>query len=184
MNRVPLHAAPAAGLALALLVAGCADAVGDRALARHELLARSMMAAWESGDPERLAESFWPDAIYDDFSSASTWQGIEEIVDYKLELHRWGEGVTVDAVAVHPSPTGVTVEWVVAAIQSAPVAGLTDSVTGREVVLNGVTILEVEGDRVARAADYVDALPLVLQLGGRVEMPGGEVRELDGGPEG
>ncbi len=184
MNRLSLRAAPAAGLALALLLTGCADAVGDRTLARHELLARSMMRAWESGDPEVLAESFWPDAIYDDFSSATTWQGIEEIVDYKLELHRWGEGVTVDAVAVHPSPTGVTVEWVVAAIQSAPVAGLTDSVTGREVVLNGVTILEVEGDRVARAADYVDALPLVLQLGGRVEMPGGEVRELDGGPEG
>jgi len=42
----------------------------------------------------------------------------------------------------------------------------------------------VEGDRVARAADYVDALPLVLQLGGRVEMPGGEARAMDGAPGG
>ena len=45
--------------------------------------------------------------------------------------------------------------------------------------MNGVTIIEMEGGRIIRAADYVDTLPMMLQLGGRVEMPGGGVIELD-----
>ena len=51
--------------------------------------------------------------------------------------------------------------------------------SGREIVLNGVTVIEVEGGRILRAADYLDALPMVLQLGGRVEYPGGAVLELE-----
>jgi ketosteroid isomerase-like protein len=52
--------------------------------------------------------------------------------------------------------------------------------TGREVVLNGVTIIELRDGRIIRAADYIDTAPLLLQLGGRIELPGGVVIELEG----
>ena len=51
--------------------------------------------------------------------------------------------------------------------------------TGREVVLNGVTIIEIEDGRIIRAADYTDTTPLMLQLGGRIELPGGVVIEAE-----
>jgi len=40
----------------------------------------------------------------------------------------------------------------------------------------------MQGDRIIRAAEYVDGVPLILQLGGRIELPGGGVweQELDG----
>jgi hypothetical protein len=50
------------------------------------------------------------------------------------------------------------------------------------VVLNGVTIIEMDGGRIRRAADYIDVLPLVLQLGGKAELPGGVVMDLDPDP--
>ena len=67
---------------------------------------------------------------------------------------------------------------------AAATAGMTSGTvlpeaTGREVVLNGVTIIEVEGGLIGRAADYIDGVPMILQLGGRIEYPGGAVRELE-----
>ena len=51
--------------------------------------------------------------------------------------------------------------------------------TGLEVTTNGVTIVEIDGGRIRRAADYMDTAPMLLQLGGRMELPGGGVMELD-----
>ena len=40
----------------------------------------------------------------------------------------------------------------------------------------------MEGGRIMRAADYVDGVPLILQLGGSIELPGGGVwQQGDGG---
>jgi hypothetical protein len=52
--------------------------------------------------------------------------------------------------------------------------------TGLEVVTNGVTIVEIDGGRIRRAADYMDTTPVLLQLGGRVELPGGGTIEPGG----
>ena len=56
--------------------------------------------------------------------------------------------------------------------------GVLSEGTGREVVLNGVTVLEVEGGRIERAADYTDSGALLLQLGATVEMPDGTTVQL------
>jgi len=50
-------------------------------------------------------------------------------------------------------------------------------VTGREVVFNGATIIELEGGRIMRAADYIDTAPLTLQLGGIINFPTDGVTE-------
>ena len=50
-------------------------------------------------------------------------------------------------------------------------------VTGREVVFNGATIIELEGGRIMRAADYIDTASLTLQLGGIINFPTDGVTE-------
>ncbi len=65
-------------------------------------------------------------------------------------------------------------------MQARPLGDLVPEATGREVLLNGVTIIELDGDRIIRAADYTDTAPMWLQLGGRIELPGGGVVGLDG----
>jgi hypothetical protein len=96
-------------------------------------------------------------------------------------VHVWADDVYLNAGEVHASPEGAVAEWLFAGVQARPMGDYVPTVTGREVVLNGVTIIEVDGGRIRRAADYMDTAPLALQLGGRIELPGGQVIELEAG---
>ena len=75
---------------------------------------------------------------------------------------------------------GAVAEWIFSAIQARPIGADVTVATGLEVVSNGVTVIQLDGDRIRRAADYMDTRPIMLQLGGRLEMPGGSVIEMDG----
>ena len=167
-------------LALALCTAaGCAAPPGDDAAAgRSELAIRTLLAGWESADTALIADLFSPQATYDDFPNQVTHQGIEEIVGYVTSAHAWGDDVLVNVGRVHASDGMAVAEWVFSAVQTRPLGAAVPVGTGREVVMNGVTIIELEGGRIVRAADYTDTAPLWLQVGGRIELPGGGTVEL------
>ena len=74
--------------------------------------------------------------------------------------------------------SGAVVEWDFSAIQARPMGAISVG-TGAEVVTNGVTIIELRGDRIIRAADCTDTAPMMLQVGGRIELPGGTVMDMD-----
>ncbi len=173
----------ARNIVFAFCLAGTACAPAETGpsplLAENELTARTFLATWEQGDIDAIPEYFRADATYDDFSNSIQHRGIQEIQEYLAQAHAWGSDVVINVTAVHASAEGAVAEWVFSAVQTAPIEGTVDVSTGNEVILNGVTILEIEGGLITRAADYVDTLPFVLQLGGRVEMPGGVVMEMD-----
>jgi hypothetical protein len=173
-----MRTARATGLFLAL--ASCAPQVDGPSptAARNEVLARTLMTVWETGDANVLADLFSPQAVYDDFPNQTRYQGLEEIMGYVTHVHDWADAVSMGVTAVHASEEGAVVEWVFSAIQAAPIGTRVPVATGREVVLNGVTILEIDGRSIVRAADYMDVLPFVLQLGAEVHMPGGPVLRL------
>ena len=164
------------------LVCACAPAERDSTAAtnRSELLARTLMSTWSSADTAAILDLFWPEATYDDFANQVTYQGLEEIVGYVTQVHDWGDDVYMSVARLHPSETGAVTEWVFSAVQNRPMGDRLPVATGREVVLNGVTIIELRGDRIIRAADYIDTAPLLLQLGGRIELPGGVIIDLEG----
>lgn len=165
-------------LSLALASAGCSGR-GEAELLQSEVRVRRLMEAWELADTVALLDLFAPTAVYDDFANQTTYRGIEEIVGYVTGVHAWGEGVVVNVTAVHAGERSAVAEWTLAAFQERPIGSWVPVVTGREVVLNGVTVIELEGGRITRAADYMDTAPLVLQLGGRLELPGGTTITLD-----
>lgn len=149
------------------------------AVARNELTIRTLLALWESGDVDALADVFSPQAVYDDFPNQTQYQGIQEIAGYVAQVHSWADAVTMSVTAVHASETGAVAEWMFSAVQTGPIGTRVPVATGRDVVLNGVTIIETADGRITRAADYIDALPLVLQLGAEVRMPGGSILRLE-----
>jgi len=64
---------------LCLGLASCAG-TADRpspAVARNEVLARTLMTVWESGDANVIRDLFSPQAVYDDFPNQTQYQGIE-----------------------------------------------------------------------------------------------------------
>lgn len=165
----------------ALLVAGCARSDGrtsDEAARRAEATIRSLMAALETADSALVEDLFWPQATYDDYPNQHTYQGVAEIVGYVTGVHRWADDVLVNVGRVHVTSSGAVAEWLFSAVQRRPIGGRLSIATGNEVVLNGVTVIELQGDRIIRAADYTDTGAMMLQLGGRIELPDGSTIEL------
>lgn len=167
-------------LLLLSLAWGCSPQSGDSpAHLDNELLIRSLMASWESADTEAILDLFWPDATYDDFPNQVTYQGIDEIIGYLTSVHDWGDDVFMNVGLVHAGPDGATAEWIFSAVQNRPLGSMVPQGTGREVVLNGATIIEIEGGRIRRAADYSDVVPMLLQLGARIALPNGDTLSMD-----
>lgn len=173
-------AALAAGLAGMTTLYGCTTTASDQAAANEaEVTVRSLMAAFETADTALVEDLFWPRATYDDFPNQHTYQGVAEIVGYVTGVHRWADDVFMNVVQVHTTADGAVAEWVFSAVQTRPMVGRIGVGTGNEVVLNGVTVVEMDGDRIIRAADYTDTGAMLLQLGGRIEMPDGSTIELE-----
>lgn len=168
---------------MATLGSACAPAAERDAAAEREaeLVMRSLMAAFETADVALIEDLFWAQATYDDFPNQHTYHGLDEIVGYVTAVHEWADDVYMNVGAVHVTTTGGAVaEWVFSGVQNRPMGSQVPVGTGREIVLNGVTVIEIRDGRIIRAADYTDAGALMLQLGGRIELPGGGVVELEG----
>jgi steroid delta-isomerase-like uncharacterized protein len=159
-------------------LAACGGGTSDALTVRNELLVRRLLEAQQSADTAAIVELFWPEATYDDFASQLQHRGIEEIVGYVTSVHTWADDIYLNVADVHASDSSAVAEWLFAAVQARPMGELVPIATGREVTVNGVTIIEVDGGRIRRAADYTDTAPLLLQLGGRMQLPGGSVMEL------
>ena len=181
MRRVMFRATSIV-FALLLGAASCTQRPDQSVSSEAELTIQLLTTAIATADTAVILELFWPEATYDDFASQLTYQGIQEIVTYLTNAHEWSDDVYMNLSRVHTTPSGAVGEWVFSAIQSRPLGDRFPVASGNEVVLNGVTIIEMQGDRIIRAAEYVDGVPLILQLGGRIELPGGGVweQELDG----
>ena len=169
---------------LSLTLASCTQRGPSPRLNENEIVARTLMSIWETGEAQDLAGLFYGDAVYDDFPNQTQYRGLEEIAGYVAHVHDWADGVSMGVSEVHVSETGAVVEWVFSGVQDKPIGSRVPVATGREVLLNGVTILEIDAGRIRRAADYIDVLPLVLQLGAEVRLPGGSIMKLDLPPSG
>jgi hypothetical protein len=169
-------------LALALLTASCNRSGPSPLLKENELLARMLVADFQSGDVSNLSSMFYPTAVYDDYSSQSAYKGLREISGYVRSIQSWADDISMSVNAVHASETGATVEWTLDAVQRRPIPGTISVATGKQVQINGVTVLEISRHLITRAADYMDDLGLLLQLGGQVHMPGGTVLKDNASP--
>lgn len=175
---------PRSAALVLLALAACTGGGGGpgRLEVENEMALRSLLGMLESGETADVAGLFHPDAVYDDFANQQQYQGLEEIAGYLAQGSRWADGVSVTLTGLHVWPGGGVAEWIFSGIQDRPMGTLVPLATGREVVLNGVTVIEVESGRIRRAADYMDVLPLLLQLGAEVRMPGGGVLRRDAQP--
>ncbi|MGE0352141.1 MAG: nuclear transport factor 2 family protein [Gemmatimonadales bacterium] len=153
-------------------VAACGPAPGP-AGADPETLARGLMAVWESGDTRGLDTLTAERIRYDDVPNGMRLGGREAVRAYIDQVHAWADNVSITIDTVTSGPTAATIEWTMHAVQDRPIPGRVPVATNRTVTLRGATIVEVADGRIVRAADYLDTLGFLLQLGAKVELPGG-----------
>lgn len=142
---------------------------------------RTLLRSWETGDTGGFPELFTEDAIYDDMPNARRLTGLEEITGYVAGVHSWADSVTMEIGNVRAAEDFAFAEWVFRAVQTGPMGSMVRAVTCRRVEIPGITVITMRDGRIARAVDYIQVLPLILQVGGRVEIPGGTVLELPPG---
>jgi len=155
--------------ALTIVLAGCA--AGPDA----EQRVRQLMQIWETGDAASLDEIATPDVVYDDVPNGERFQGRDGVRRYVEHVHRWAGEIQITISAVHSGPAVAVAEWIMRGVQDRPIPGRVPVATNHPFELKGVTLIELRDGRIARAADYIDVLGFVLQLGARVELPGGAV---------
>lgn len=140
-----------------------------------EVRLMEFMAMRQSGDVTGAETLFSPVAVWDDYPNQVQYRGLPEIAERIVGLHGWATGVFLDVVRTHVSSDRAVAEWVLQGVQGAPYPGVADSATFRRFTVEGVTVVELEQGRIVRVADYADMIPLVLDLGGSVTLPSGEV---------
>ena len=67
------------------------------------------------------------------------------------------------------------VELTLTAKHTSPIKGKVPIATNKDITLNGATLVEFKDGKIAKASDYMDVLGFVIQLGSKVELPGGVV---------
>ena len=159
---------------LIALIAGC-RADSNRA----QSLAAQLMEMWRTGNTSALEAISTPDVVYDDVPNAQRFEGPEGVRQYIGHVHAWASDIEIEITSLRGDAHTAIAEWVMFGMQDRPIPGRVPIATRRPFRLQGVTLVELRDGRIARAADYLDVLGFVVQLGGRVELPGGVVIKSD-----
>lgn len=146
-------------------------------------LVTSLMQAWETGDTARLDRLFVVDAVYDDVANDHRFAGVSEIRGYVEHVHSWASDVSITITDVHAGPAHEVAEWIMEGVQDRPIPQRVTVATGRRFQIRGATLVEVEDERIIRAADYLDVASFALHLGARLVLPGGTVLEHGDPPD-
>lgn len=142
-------------------------------------LARQLMAIWEHGDIAAIEALTTDDVVYDDVPNGKSHRGRLAVGRYVRHVHSWASRIQISVDAVYGNPDAAVAEWTLDGVQDRPIRGRVPVATGRPFRLRGATVVVTRNGRIARAADYIDVLGFVLDLGARVELPGGGVMQRD-----
>lgn len=140
-------------------------------------LAQDLMALWESGDTLNTARIFHEECKYADVANNHTFMGINGVNQYVTHIHKWASDVNMETRSIHVSGNMGYAEWTLTAKHTSPIKGRVPVATNKDITLNGATLLEFKDGKISKASDYMDVLGFVIQLGSKVELPGGVIIE-------
>ena len=147
----------------------------NKVIEHNTHLLNNLMALWETGDTLRTNEIFATNCEYTDVANNTTLSGIEGVNRYIGHVHNWASNTRMTVRKVNVSEKMGYVEWTFTALQSNPIKGRVPIATNKDITLNGVTLAEFKDGKIQKAADYMDVLGFVIQLGSKVELPGGVI---------
>lgn len=141
----------------------------------NDNLANELMTLWETGDTLKTHEIFLNECSYVDIANNSTFPGITGINKYVGHIHSWATDVKMIVRKINTTDNMGYVEWTLKAKHTSPIEGIVPIATNKDITLNGVTLLEFKDGKIEQASDYMDVLGFVMQLGSKLELPGGNV---------
>ena len=123
--------------------------------------------AWASTDsdgPERVLAHFTDDCVFEDVALGATARGKEEFRRFLEEAFAAVPDIEYDVTSRLITARGAAIEWVMSGTQKGDFPGI--PATGKRFSsVRGVSILELEGDKIRRESDYWDAATFMKQVG-------------------
>ncbi len=142
-------------------------------IAQNTRLLENLMGLWETGDTLKTRDIFSENCVYEDVANNQTLTGIDGANRYIGHVHSWASDVHMEIRKMNVSARLGYVEWTFTARQTAPIRGRVPVATNRDITLKGVTLAEFKDGKIQKASDYMDVLGFVIQLGARINLPGG-----------
>jgi len=150
------------------------ESEGSRSKASSaEVLLRTLLDVWQSGDTTKLGAILHENIVYEDVPNEHTFSGLEEVAGYIDHVHSWASDLLIDVESIETNLEFAVAEWIMIARQGQPMGSRVRVATNCKIRLRGVTLIRASKGRITKATDYFDALTLMRQLGGRVDLPGG-----------
>jgi steroid delta-isomerase-like uncharacterized protein len=138
-------------------------------------LVNELMVLWETGDTLKTDNIFTDTCTYSDVANNQTFVGIQGVNKYVHHVHDWASEIKMIVRNIEIKDSIGYVEWTFKARQTNPIKGIVLIATNKKVTLNGVTLIEFSNGKIKNASDYMDVLGFILQLGSKVELPGGVI---------
>jgi steroid delta-isomerase-like uncharacterized protein len=135
-------------------VAVAQDASPEAAIEGIPPLLVEWAAAWSSGDPERLAALYAPDAVYEELPTATIARGTDEIRQLVADSH-----AAFAELQVTPRNGFQAEGWAVLEGDFS-----FETAEGKPVSVPFVVVLELEGEMIRRSADYFDLNAVLTQM--------------------
>lgn len=138
-------------------------------------LGQDLIKLWETGDTLKTKKLFTKECTYTDIANNQVFSGVQEINKYISHIHSWASDIKMTTRNIKVSDEMGFIEWTLTAKQTKPIKGRIPVATNNNITLNGVSLIEVKNGKIEKASDYMDVLGFVIQLGSKIELPGGMV---------
>jgi steroid delta-isomerase-like uncharacterized protein len=144
------------GSSLGLTLSGAAIRT---ATAASKSVGQKWIDGWNATDPEILVAAFASDGVYKDVPFGLEKKGSAELRELHKFFHNAVGGLYVKLIASHVANGHGTIEWFF--------GGNDVDVfkTGKPFEVQGVSVIQVRGDRISRNLDYYDAATIMKQVG-------------------
>jgi steroid delta-isomerase-like uncharacterized protein len=159
---------PAANLRFALLclplimLPACTQKPQSSTTLTPEAFAREWTEAWDSRDVDRILTYYTEDAFYEDVPTVENGWGVplrghQMIREALVETFEEMSDLGFEFVSASGAGDRMVVEWVMTGTHYR-------DYTGR-FSIRGVSVVKLQGDKIASVSDYYDAYLLLSQLG-------------------
>jgi steroid delta-isomerase-like uncharacterized protein len=138
-------------------------------------LGTDLIKLWETGDTLKTKTIFLKESTYTDVANNQVFSGIQEINKYVSHIHSWASDIKMTIRNIKVSDEIGYVEWTLNGKQTKAIKGMIPVATNNSITLQGVSLIEVSNGKIEKASDYMDVLGFVIQLGSKVELPGGMI---------
>lgn len=141
-----------------------------------DLFTREWTAAWNSRDVDRILTFYADGAIYEDVASVTNgwtvpWRGRPRIREALTELYEAMPDFSLELVSASGVEPRMAIEWIMTGTHLGDYPGL--PATGRSISIRGISLIKLQGAKIATQRDYYDIYLFLRQLGA-VPEPGAE----------